>query len=65
MSWQQQIEDEERRRQEEQRWACVYCGKVLPERHSPCCSEVGHTETVEASDRRWQEYSEEVNHVSE
>lgn len=27
-------------------WCCVYCGKELPEQHSECCGEVGHTEFV-------------------
>lgn len=24
-------------------FACVYCGNPVPEPHSPCCGEVGHT----------------------
>lgn len=24
-------------------FACVYCGSPVPDAHSPCCGEVGHT----------------------
>lgn len=27
-------------------FACVYCNKPVPEPHSPCCGEVGHTHTL-------------------
>ena len=45
-----------------ERWACVYCGRELPEQHSSCCHEVGHTETLEASNVRWAQYDKEFNH---
>ena len=28
-------------------WYCVYCGRELPDQHSFCCGEVGHTQDTD------------------
>jgi len=65
MSRQQQEDTESHRWYAErllsERWCCVYCGRELAEQRSSCCHEVGHTETLEASHKRWKEYDEDFN----
>ena len=34
----------------EVRWVCVFCGNEVPEEHSACCGEVGHTAPMDEED---------------